>query len=537
MAWRMAMAIRNCVHDFYKKERASSQPVSVIAVQGAMDSYLGECALDPADSNSPQANAFGEYYNAIDPVLGVPVGVQVIGPIFPSRLLPNPTTQMSILTALEKLEHPGIARPICFARISRPDHGGGAQRDNLCILYEGAGGGTLRNALIDNQRASELTYQVRLRAASVVAETLRYLHDETKAYGTGCHRDITSANIHLTRALKPKLVCAGLPCLLDPLSWQPGPAAALNVTRDVGKQDIIGSPGYMCPYYSNSGEFSEASEVFSFGIVLLELVTGKVQRRHGDLFRMFIDEEQGDISSNLDERAGKWPGEIVKPLAQVIRDCCGAFSKRKKFAEIYTTLQALVDCHCQPSAEEAQLEALREELEVHHLSKIDDGKKARWPSRWRRCGICFDKFDCSDGIQCDNSTGHVPEYTHFLCRGCLVKYTLSCTEDQALQRFSENGGILCPQCNPAFNPRLRVSALAHVLPGPVLDRYFLAERCVDERRLRCKLEAEFGRRLQAQQEQVWSNINEVRAKLVRIKIHERILNLRCPKCDQVRRED
>ena len=72
----------------------------------------------------------------------------------------------------------------------------------------------------------------------------------------------------------------------------------------------------------------------------------------GDLCRMFIDEEQGDISSNLDERAGKWPEEIVMPLVQIIRNCCGPFFKRKKLAEICTTLQALVDCHCQPFTEE-----------------------------------------------------------------------------------------------------------------------------------------------------------------------------------------
>ena len=108
---------------------------------------------------------------------------------------------------------------ICLGKITRPSHGGGAQQqESLCIVYEGLRGGTLRKVLIDGQLANELAGWLRLRTASATAKALEYLHDEMEASGSGCHRGITSASIYLTRALKSRLVCAGLSCLLDPLS-------------------------------------------------------------------------------------------------------------------------------------------------------------------------------------------------------------------------------------------------------------------------------------------------------------------------------
>ncbi len=67
----------------------------------------------------------------------------------------------------------------------------------------------------------------------------------------------------------------------------------------------------MWPVYLPPGKYGEKSEVFSFGVVLLELLTGKVQNDHScNLVLVFHDYEQEDIAKALDGRAGIWPMKV-----------------------------------------------------------------------------------------------------------------------------------------------------------------------------------------------------------------------------------
>ena len=81
-----------------------------------------------------------------------------------------------------------------------------------------------------------------------------------------------SSNVALTTALQPKLIDCGLSKYVPEV----GSAAAMTVFTRTGQR--FGTPLYMCPHYATGvGDYNAKSEIYSFGIVLAELLSGKVQ--------------------------------------------------------------------------------------------------------------------------------------------------------------------------------------------------------------------------------------------------------------------
>jgi len=72
----------------------------------------------------------------------------------------------------------------------------------------------------------------------------------------------------LTAAWEPKLIDCGLSKLLD--------TSAAVTAFSTSSGGAFGTPGYMCPVYQARRSYDVASEVFSFGVVLLELLCGKL---------------------------------------------------------------------------------------------------------------------------------------------------------------------------------------------------------------------------------------------------------------------
>lgn len=97
-----------------------------------------------------------------------------------------------------------------------------------------------------------------MQIALGVAKGLEYLHNVTKP--PVIHSNLTTGHILLDHDFKPKITGFGLA--------KSGPIA------DIGTS-VVGTKGYWAPEYVNSGELTLKSDIYSFGVVMLELITGR----------------------------------------------------------------------------------------------------------------------------------------------------------------------------------------------------------------------------------------------------------------------
>ncbi|TKY67655.1 putative proline-rich receptor protein kinase PERK11 [Spatholobus suberectus] len=111
-----------------------------------------------------------------------------------------------------------------------------------------------------NKDGSILSWEVRFNVAVRIAEALDYLHRE--ALKPVIHRDVKSSNILLSRGFEPQLSDFGLAI------WGPTTSSFLT-------QDVVGTFGYLAPEYFMYGKVSDKIDVYAFGVVLLELISGK----------------------------------------------------------------------------------------------------------------------------------------------------------------------------------------------------------------------------------------------------------------------
>ncbi|XP_011092785.1 probable receptor-like serine/threonine-protein kinase At4g34500 [Sesamum indicum] len=171
----------------------------------------------------------------------------------------------------------------------------GAQR---LLVYEYIDNGNLEQWLHgDVGPVSPLTWEVRMKIAIGTARGLAYLHEglEPKVV----HRDVKSSNILLDRKWNPKVSDFGLAKLL-------GSEKSYVTTR------VMGTFGYVSPDYASTGMLNEGNDVYSFGVLLMEIITGRgpvdYSRPPGEM--NLVDWFKGMVASRRGE-------ELVDPLMDV----------------------------------------------------------------------------------------------------------------------------------------------------------------------------------------------------------------------------
>ncbi|CAI0382557.1 unnamed protein product [Linum tenue] len=135
------------------------------------------------------------------------------------------------------------------------------EEGSLILVYDFLSNGSLEESLQDDGVKAVMPWDVRFRVAVEVAEALSYLHRECPR--PVIHRDVKSSNILLSSDLQPQLSDFGLAI------W--GPTKSAHMTN----KDLVGTFGYIAPEYFMHGRVSEKVDIYSFGIVLLELVSGR----------------------------------------------------------------------------------------------------------------------------------------------------------------------------------------------------------------------------------------------------------------------
>ncbi|GJP83285.1 hypothetical protein CLOP_g13457 [Closterium sp. NIES-67] len=173
-----------------------------------------------------------------------------------------------------------------------------------------------------------LSLQQRVQVLVGVARGLQYLH----SFGI-VHRDVKPANILLDASMTPKIADFGLVRM--------GDEGTGDTTR------ILGTPGYVDPAYSKSRKAAPANDVYSFGIVMLELLTARKAILHeGDQnlnIRQWAEPlaASGDVEALRDPRLDA-PPDTVLLLAQLALRCTGTpVSSRPHMDQIVATLSDL----------------------------------------------------------------------------------------------------------------------------------------------------------------------------------------------------
>ncbi|KNA14747.1 hypothetical protein SOVF_103730 [Spinacia oleracea] len=161
---------------------------------------------------------------------------------------------MAEMKVLCKVHHSNLVELLGYA----------ATDDELFVVYEYAQKGSLKNHLHDshNKGHTSLSWIMRVQIALDAARGLEYIHEHTKTHYV--HRDIKSSNILLDGAFRAKISDFGLSKLV-------GTAGDLEASAT----RVVGTYGYLAPEYLSNGLATTKSDVFAFGVVLFELISGK----------------------------------------------------------------------------------------------------------------------------------------------------------------------------------------------------------------------------------------------------------------------
>ncbi|KAL8261925.1 hypothetical protein R6Q59_025974 [Mikania micrantha] len=182
------------------------------------------------------------------------------------------------------------------------------------LVYEFMSNGTLRDHLSEKYKES-LSFGMRLRIALGSAKGILYLHSE--ANPPIFHRDIKATNILLDSTLIAKVADFGL-SRLAPVADMEGvvPGHVSTVVK--------GTPGYLDPEYFLTHKLTDKSDVYSLGVVFLELMTGMHPITHGKniVREVNIAYRSGMIFSVIDAKMGSYPSECVEKFVTLALKCC-----------------------------------------------------------------------------------------------------------------------------------------------------------------------------------------------------------------------
>jgi serine/threonine protein kinase len=225
--------------------------------------------------------------------------------------------------------HPNICRLLAFSN-DGPQH---------CLVLELCSGGSLESRLACEASGAGLPppplgWGRRIHIAKQIARALAFLHTRDPPI---LHRDVKTANVLLDAAGNAKVADFGI--------------SLSNVLADAGAgthrttKTIAGTKVYMPIEYIQSGHMSDRTDAYAFGVVLMELLTGRPPERAAETFAFEGPGVFARVGEIADRKAGKWPPAVLRVIGAGVAAKCLDHAPRHR-ATVKSVLPALEALPC-----------------------------------------------------------------------------------------------------------------------------------------------------------------------------------------------
>ncbi|WCJ27000.1 Protein kinase superfamily protein [Euphorbia peplus] len=196
------------------------------------------------------------------------------------------------------------------------------QGANRILVYEYVENNSLDHALLGSRSTNILLDWGKRSAICLgIARGLTYLHEELVPHIV--HRDIKASNILLDKELNPKIGDFGLAKLFPD-----------DITHISTR--IAGTTGYLAPEYALGGQLTMKADVYSFGILILEIISGRSSARSnwGGTEKLLLEwawelHEEGRLLEVVDSDLGEYPEEEAIKHIKVALFCTQASANRR----------------------------------------------------------------------------------------------------------------------------------------------------------------------------------------------------------------